>query len=44
MELLGGDVRVCVAYSETDNKVENIVKNELENDEVVALGLVIFSS
>ena len=32
--LLGGDVRVCIAYSETDNDVENIVKDALENDKV----------
>ena len=25
--LLGGDGRVCIAYSETDNEVENIVKD-----------------
>ena len=28
--LLGGDVRVCTAYSETDNEVENIVMDALE--------------
>ena len=39
--LLGGDVRACIAYSEPDNEVENIVKDALENDEVVALGPVI---
>ena len=42
--LLGGDVRVCIAYSETDNEVENIVKDALENDKMVALGPVICSS
>ena len=42
--LLGGDVRVCIAYDETDNEVENIVMDALENDEVVALGPVICSS
>ena len=42
--LLGGDVRVCIAYSETDNEVENIVKDALENNKVVALGPVICSS
>ena len=30
--LLGGDVRACIAYSETDNEVENIVKDALDND------------
>ena len=39
--LLGGDVRVCIAYSEPDNEVESIVKDALENDKVVALGPVI---
>ena len=39
--LLGGDVRVCTAYSETDNEVENIVKDALESDKVVSLGPVI---
>ena len=28
--LSGGDVRVCTAYSETDNEVENIVMDALE--------------
>ena len=42
--LLGGDVRVCIAYSELDNEVENIVKDALENNEVVALDPVICSS
>ena len=28
--LLGGDVRVCIAYSETDSEMENIVKDALE--------------
>ena len=42
--LLGEGVRVCIAYSETDNEVENIVKDALENDKVVALGPVICSS
>ena len=42
--LLGGDVRVCIAYSETDNEVEIIVEDALENDKVVALGRVICSS
>ena len=42
--LSGGDVRVCIAHSETDNEVENIVKDALENDKVVALGPVICSS
>ena len=28
--LLGGNVRVCIAYSETDNEVENIVMDALE--------------
>ena len=42
--LSGGDVRVCTAYSETDNEVENIAKDALENDEVVALGPVIFNA
>ena len=32
--LLGGDVLVCIAYSETDNEVENIVKDALDNDKV----------
>ena len=32
--LLGRDVRVCVACNETDNEVENIVKDALENDKV----------
>ena len=27
---LGGDARVCVAYSETDDEMENIVKDALE--------------
>ena len=27
---LGGDIRVCIAYSETDNEVENIVMDALE--------------
>ena len=35
---------MCIAYSETDTEVENIVKDALENDKVVALGLVICSS
>ena len=42
--MLEGDVRACIAYSETDNEVENIVKDALENDEVVALGRVICSA
>ena len=42
--LLGGDVRACIVYRETDNEVENIVKDALENDKVVALGSVISSS
>ena len=42
--LLGGNVRVCIAYSEMDNEVENIVKDARENDKVVALGPVISSS
>ena len=42
--LSGGDVCVCIAYSETVNDVENIVKDVLENDKVVALGRVICSS
>ena len=28
--LLGGDVRVCTVYSETDSEMENIVKDALE--------------
>ena len=28
--LLGGDVRVCIAYSETDNEVENIEMDVVE--------------
>ena len=28
--LLGGDVRVCIADSETDNEVENVVMDALE--------------
>ena len=28
--LLGQDVRVCIAHSETDNEVENTVKDALE--------------
>ena len=35
--LLGGDVRVCIAYSETDNEVENIVKDALEKIESLHL-------
>ena len=42
--LLGGDVRICIAYSETDNEVENIVKDALETTTSVALGPVICSS
>ena len=42
--LLGGDARVCIAYSKTDNQAENIVKDALENGKVVALGPVICSS
>ena len=42
--LLGGDVRVCIAYSETDIEVENIVKDALETTTSVALGPVICSS
>ena len=42
--LLGRDVRACIAYSETDNQVENIVKDALENEKVVELGPVICSS
>ena len=32
--LQGGDVRVCIAYSETYNEVENIVKDAPEHDKV----------
>ena len=42
MELLGGDVRVCIAYSETDNEVENIVMDALET--IKSLHLAISSS
>ena len=35
--LFGGDVRVCIAYSEMDNEVENIVKDALETTTSVAL-------
>ena len=35
---------MCIAYSETDNELENIVKDAMENDKVVALGQVICSS
>ena len=39
--LSGEDVCVCIAYKETDNEVENNVKDALENDQVGALGPVI---
>ena len=42
MELLGGDVRACIAYSETDNDVENIVMDALES--IKSLHLAISSS
>ena len=42
--LLGGDVRVCIAHSETDNEVENIARDALETTQSVALGPVICSS
>ena len=35
---------VCIAHSGTDNEVENIAKDALENDKVVALGPVTCSS
>ena len=38
--LLGGDVRVCVAYSKTDNEMENSMNDELERRESMALGPV----
>ena len=28
--LVGGDVRVCIAYSETDDEMENIMKDALD--------------
>ena len=34
------DVRVCVAYSETDDEMENSMNDELERRESVALGPV----
>ena len=36
--LLGGDVRVCIAYSETDNEVENIVMDALKTIKSLHLG------
>ena len=33
-----GDVRVCIAYSEMDDEMENSVKDELERRESIALG------
>ena len=42
--LFGGDVRAGTAYSEMDKEVENIVKDALENDKVVAFDRVICSS
>ena len=33
-----GDVRVCIAYSEMDDKRENSVKDEMERRESIALG------
>ena len=38
--LLGGDVRVCIAYSELDDEMENIVKDALERRESIAIGPV----
>ena len=38
--LLGGDVRVCIAYSEMDNEMENSMIDELERRESMALGPV----
>ena len=35
-----GDVRVCIAYSEMDDKRENSVKDEMKRRESIALGLV----
>ena len=36
------DVRVCNAYSETDDEMDNIVKDALETTSSIALGPVIF--
>ena len=38
--VLGEDVRVCIAYSETDDEMENSVYDELERLESIALGPV----
>ena len=40
--LLGGDVRVCIAYSETDDEMENIVKDALERRSRLHLARSIF--
>ena len=36
----GGDVRVCIAYNETDGYMENSMNDEMERRESVALGPV----
>ena len=41
--LLGGDARVCIAHSETDDYMENIVKDALERRSRLHLGQVILS-
>ena len=40
--LLGGDAHVCIMYSETDDEMENIVKDALERRSRLHLARSIF--